>query len=239
MTTQVNIDTSANEPDSAQVAGYLREHPEFFSEHADLLAELRIPHPSGRAVSLVERQVQVLRDQNGELKTKLLSLVDVARDNDRLNERMHRLTVDLLQAGSLAGLVDALQHHMRNEFKADALALHLPGLDEAAQRDSGALPLDQLARARELFGQCFDNTKPVCGRLRLEQLEFLFHDQAAAIESAAVVPLSAKAQQGLLAIGSREVNRFNPCMDTLFLNHLGELMACLIGQAYRQTGCGE
>jgi uncharacterized protein YigA (DUF484 family) len=228
MTTQANAESRIEQPDTEQVASFLSNHPDFFDDHPELMAELRLSHSTGNAVSLIEKQVQVLRDQNRDLKNKLLELVDVAQDNDRLNQRMHQMTLDLLKAGSLLQLLDTLRDHLRNEFKADAIALHLPALDETQQREAGAkyLIIDETLKDR--FPGTYADGKPQCGRLKQEQLDIIFKDQAAAIESTAIVPLGDCADSGLLAIGSREVNRFNPCMGTLFLSHLGELLSCLL-----------
>jgi uncharacterized protein YigA (DUF484 family) len=228
MTTQANAESRIEQPDTEQVASFLSNHPDFFDDHPELMAELRLSHSTGNAVSLIEKQVQVLRDQNRDLKNKLLELVDVAQDNDRLNQRMHRMTLDLLKAGSLLQLLDTLRDHLGNEFKADAIALHLPALDETQQREAGAkyLIIDETLKDR--FPGAYADGKPQCGRFKQEQLDIIFKDQAAAIESTAIVPLGDCADSGLLAIGSREVNRFNPCMGTLFLSHLGELLSCLL-----------
>ena len=228
MTTQANAESRLEQPDTEQVASFLSNHPDFFDDHPELMAELRLSHSTGNAVSLIEKQVQVLRDQNRDLKNKLLELVDVAQDNHRLNQRMHQMTLDLLKAGSLLQLLDTLRDHLGNEFKADAIALHLPALDETQQREAGAkyLIIDETLKDR--FPGAYADGKPQCGRFKQEQLELIFKDQAAAIESTAIVPLGDCADSGLLAIGSREVNRFNPCMGTLFLSHLGELLSCLL-----------
>jgi uncharacterized protein YigA (DUF484 family) len=228
MTTQANAESGIEEPDTGQVASFLSNHPDFFDKHPGLLTELRLSHSTGKALSLIEKQVQVLRDQNQDLKNKLLELVDVAQDNNRLNDRMHQMTLDLLKAGSLVELLDALRDHLRNEFKADAIALHLPGLDETQQRETGATNLVIDATLKERFPTLCSEGKPQCGRLKQGQLDLIFKDQAAAIQSTAVVPLGEYAHSGLLAIGSREVNRFNPCMGTLFLSHLGELLSSLL-----------
>ncbi len=228
MTTTSSAETQISEPDAEQVSAFLKQHPHFFADHPGLLAEIQLSHSSGSAISLIERQVQVLRDQNQGLKTKLLELVDVARDNDRLNERMHQMTLDLLQASSLTDLLDTLENHLRNEFSADTITLHLPGLDEVRQRETGATDLIIDDTLKALFPGPFCEDKPQCGRLKQEQLDFLFQDQAAAIESAAVIPLGEHAEAGLLSIGSREVNRFSSSMGTLFLSHLGALLACLL-----------
>jgi len=228
MTTQANIDSQVNRTTAEQVCDYLGDNPAFFDDHPDLLAELNLSHSSGAAVSLIERQIQILRDRNADLKAKLLELVDVARENDRLNDRMHQMTLDLLKIRSLVELLDALEDHLRNEFKADAIAVHMTGLSEDQQRETTARRLEVNETLTQLFQPAFTEGKPQCGRLKREQLDVLFGDQAAAIESAAIIPLGKNAERGLLAIGSREVNRFNPCMGTLFLSHLGELLGGLL-----------
>ena len=225
MTTQANIEFEAAEANPEQISRYLGNHPEFFDDHPNLLAELRLSHSSGKAVSLVERQIQVLRDQNNDLKRKLRELIDVARDNDRLNQRMHAMTLDLLKAGSPSALMDTLEDHLRNEFKADAISMHLAATDPVTEQETAALKLDINDSVRELFKSAFVKNQPECGRLTRQQLDFLFREQSAVIQSAVVVPLGTRAEYGLLAIGNREPERFSAGMDTLFMSHLGELLA--------------
>ncbi|MCW9058698.1 MAG: DUF484 family protein [Gammaproteobacteria bacterium] len=213
---------------ATQVAEYLREHPEFFNEQTELVAELRIPHPVGPAISLLERQVTVMRDQNRDLKRKLMDLVQVARDNDRLNERMHQLILDLIKAGSLEQVIDTLNDHLRGEFKADTLSLLLYDMDRNRARECGILPIARDDAALEHFASFHKSGRPLCGRLKQAQLEFLFGDQAPAVGSAALVPIGRDASQGMLAIGSSEANRFHPGMGTLFLSHLGELISAVL-----------
>ncbi|VAW73529.1 Protein of unknown function DUF484 [hydrothermal vent metagenome] len=230
MTSQANAKPAVQEPDDAQVARYLANHPEFFENQAELIAGLRLSHVSGTAVSLIERQVQVLRDQNEGLKARLLELVDVARDNDRLSDRVHRMTLDLLATDNPASLTDTLEDQLRNEFNADAVSLFLTDVDDELQRECGVVKLETDDALKALFRPVFNEGKPQCGRLGADQFAFLFKEQAQAIESAAVIPLGHHAQAGLLAIGSREANRFNNDMGTLFLSHLGELLLALLKQ---------
>lgn len=231
MTSRANANPATDlQPDAQQVARYLTNHPEFFENHTELVAELRLTHRSGSAVSLIERQVQVLREQNEGLKARLLELVDVARDNDRLSDRVHRMTLDLLATDNAAALTDALEDRLRNEFGADSVSLFLADIDEQQQRESGIQRLDVNDELKTRFDAAYAEGKPQCGRLSAEQAEFLFREQAQAIESAAVIPLGDHAQAGLLAIGSREANRFNHSMGTLFLCHLGELLLALLKQ---------
>jgi hypothetical protein len=117
------------------VADYLRDNPDFFLNNTSLLATLQVPHGVDGAVSLVEHQVKVLRDQNRQLKRKLMDLVHVARDNNRLNERMHQLTLGLISSSSLEALLDTLREHLQGEFSADTVTIRLAGLPEARARE--------------------------------------------------------------------------------------------------------
>lgn len=229
MSTSQQSNPDALPLDEKSVADYLRENPDFFENHASLLADLEIPHPCGPAVSLVEHQVKVLRDQNRQLKRKLMDLVHVARDNNRLNERMHQLTLGLINADTLESLLDTLRDNLQGEFNADTVILRLAHLPESRARECGVDTFSSEAPELEHFEGFMKAGVPQCGRFKKEQLQYLFGDQAEAIESVALIPLGHKAASGLLAIGSQEASRFHPGMGTLFLTHLGELIGLLLG----------
>ena len=225
---QTRSDTPALEEKA--VADYLRDNPEFFQNNPSLLAGLHIPHSCGGAVSLVEHQVRVLRDQNRQLKRKLMDLVHVARDNNRLNERMHQLTLGLVSSSSLEALLDTLREHLQGEFSADTVTVRLAGIPEARARECAVDQFSSDDPQLEHFESFYKTCRPQCGRFKPEQLEYVFGDQAQAVESAALIPLGKNGQVGLLAIGSQESNRFHPGMGTLFLSHLGELLELLLVQ---------
>lgn len=230
MTTSQQTRAVATPLEEKTVADYLRDNPEFFVNNASLLATLEIPHVCGPAVSLVEHQVKVLRSQNQQLKRKLMDLVHVARDNNRLNERMHQLTLGLINAHSLEALLDTLRENLQGEFKADTVTLRLAGIPEALARECGVDTYSGDAPELEHFQSFLKACRPQCGRFKKEQLQYLFVDQDEAIESVALIPLGPKSTFGLLAIGSREASRFHPGMGTLFLTHLGELMGLLLAE---------
>jgi len=230
MTTSQRTHTPALPLEEKTVADYLRDNPEFFHNNTSLLAALQIPHAVGPAVSLVEHQVKVLRDQNSQLKRKLMDLVHVARDNNRLNERMHQMTLGLIKAGSLEALLDTLRDNLLGEFKADTVVIKLLGMPEAQARECDVDIFDPEAGELVHFESFLKSSRPQCGRFKQEQLQYLFGDQAQAIESVALIPLGIKPTLGLLAIGSREASRFHPGMGTLFLTHLGELTALLLSE---------
>jgi uncharacterized protein YigA (DUF484 family) len=228
MTTSQQTQSEALPLEEKTVADYLRNNPEFFQNNPSLLASLEIPHSCGPAISLVEHQIKVLRDQNAQLKRKLMDLVHVARDNNRLNERMHQLTLGLINSKSLESLLDTLRDNLEGEFNADTVTLRLTGLSDAQARECGVETYDPDTADLVHFEAFLKSSRPQCGRFKKEQLQYLFGDQAEAIESAALIPLGRNSTQGLLAIGSQEPSRFHPGMGTLFLTHLGELVGLLL-----------
>jgi uncharacterized protein YigA (DUF484 family) len=222
--------------DEKTVADYLRENPEFFQNNASLLADLEIPHSVGPAVSLVEHQVKILRDQNSQLKRKLMDLVQVARDNNRLNERMHQLTLELISTTSLVQLLDTLRDNLLGEFKADTVTLRVTGIPDPLARECDVNSFNPEAPELEHLESFLKSSRPQCGRFKPAQLTYLFGDQSEAIESAALVPLGQKCAFGLLAIGSQNASHFHPGMGTLFLTHLGELLGMLLALHSKKIG---
>src|SRR5688572_27188339 len=116
---------ASNLPEDA-IADYLQQNPDFFERHAPVLAKLKLPHGRGAAtVSLVDRQVLVLREKNEKLETRLRELIEVARDNDVLASKIHRLACRLLRARTAPALIDALEGSLREDFGASEWILLL------------------------------------------------------------------------------------------------------------------
>ncbi|MGH8279267.1 MAG: DUF484 family protein [Gammaproteobacteria bacterium] len=209
------------------VSDYLTHHPGFFEDHTDVLLRLEVPHPTGHAVSLIERQVDVLRRQHRQMERKLLDLIEVARNNDALIERIHRLAIALLEGENLADRLYTVQDELRNRFGADEVSLFLVGTPPEA--DAGpARWFEPGTTDLEQFREFLDADNPYVGRLRTSQLEFLFGEQAEHIASAALVPLAARGKLGVLALGSQEAERFGPTLGTAFLARIGELVTAAI-----------
>lgn len=203
------------------IAQYLLAHPKFFERHLEVLEQLNIPHPSGTAVSLLERQVQHLREQNGKLHQRLQELIKVARENDCLSRRMQTLNLMLIESRDLDEMIRGVHCVLRDEFSADVSILRLTGTSLPSQLDSQ----HQLSPAlQDLFKPLLRGHRPHCGRLTKVQSQALFAEAADSIASAAVIPLAGHNWQGVLAIGSHDDQRFGLGMGTLFLSRLGELL---------------
>lgn len=228
----MNEDGNARDPDGA-VIDYLRDHPEFFARHPDLVERLRVPHPCKPAVSLLEYQNRLLRERCQRLHDKLLELVAIARDNDRLAERVQRLALNLLDArGGLDELLHGIKAILRDEFKADGIALCLT---EPPTTGSSAVAEFLCPDVAGLFDDVFRVGQPRCGRLTPEQAAVLCGQGGSAAASAALIPLGGGDWRGLLVVGSANPDRFHPGVGTLFLERIGELVSQAL-QARLQAG---
>jgi uncharacterized protein len=211
------------------VADFLQQNPDFFERHAPVLAKLKLPHGRGTAtVSLVERQVLVLREKNEKLEARLRELIEVARDNDALANKIHRLACRLLKARTATALIDTLEGSLREDFGASEWILLLaPAANsELAKISSRHLRVvDALAHELKMFETLFESGRPRCGQIRDSQRDYLFGADTIEIASAALVPLGASAAHGLLAIGSPDSERFHPTMSTEFLARIGNLVS--------------
>jgi hypothetical protein len=212
------------------IAEYLKAHPDFFERHLTLLSGMRLPHrTTGGAISLVERQVDVLRQRNAALETKLRELVEVARTNDRLATRIHALALTLMRTRSREDVIDILDQQLREGFSVDQSALVLfdsvPGLAQGHSRFVRVVHREDPAVGP--FKSFLQNSAPRCSRVRDAQRDFLF-GPGAEIHSMALVPLGPRSEFGFLAIGSRDPDHFQPSKSIDFLARLGELAACAL-----------
>ncbi len=195
--------------DQQRVVDYLLAHPDLLLQQPDLLGQLELHHHSGDAVSLIERQVRALREQVERYQRQLGELVAVARDNEQVNQRLHKLTLELITALDPDEVRQILDQRLRDDFQAHGVALHL-NKEILADPD---------------FATLLNRRRVFCGRLTKGQLKTLFSDQAQGIRSVAVIALHNESLSGVLAIGSTDESRFHPGIGTDYLQRLGEIIA--------------
>jgi uncharacterized protein len=222
----------AQQSEEETVAHYLQQNPEFFENHLPLLARLRLPHArGGSTISLVERQVEVLRERHASLEQKLADFVTVARANDAVAEKLHRFTRRLLRAQTRQSAIEQLEASLREDFDSFHSVLVLIGEQNAAllpQRFVRQLAADD-ANLKS-FESLFTSGKPRCGQARDSQRDFLFAADAPDIGSVALVPLGEHGSLGLLALGSTDRDRFHPGMSTDFLARLADLISDVLSR---------
>ncbi len=200
------------------VAVWLRRHPKFLAQFPDLALSMVVPREDGPAASLASYQLEVLRDKNRELNRRLNELFGNAQDNERLAVRTHQLALALMRAGSAADTVRAMVASLSEDFAGDAVRVVL--FDAIANLSADWLTVIPEADGRLApFRDCLAANEPICGRLNPDKMQLLFGDQQDASQSVALMPLPGV---GLIAVGSRDGNRFFPGMGTLFLRLMGE-----------------
>ncbi len=220
------IPTLADPLEPEQIEAYLREHPDFFEQHQDLLAEISLPHESGSAVSLVERQVSILRERNIDMRNRLSKLLDNARDNDKLFDKSKRLVLSLIEGQDMGDIIDALYYSFDKDFNIHYTSLILIG--NADKIPSSQARIVSIGEAREQVGTLLKNSRAVCGTLGAKEMKFIFGEHASEIGSVATVPLIHGSVFGLLSVGNRDPHYYRSSMGTLFLSYIAEVLNRLL-----------
>ena len=213
---------------ASNVADYLRDHPEFFNNYQELLQDIIIPHASGDAVSLVERQVAILREQNEQTKKRMHELIEIARQNEELARRMHQLALTLMDVAEPKDIFNTLYNSLQRNFRADYVSVRLfakPAfVDSFAGEEFAGVDIPE----EILFKSIIKKRLPLSGNLKRQQQVFLFDDDGDEIASAVMVPLHGPGWGGILAIGSKDENRFQEGMGVELLANLGELLSYIL-----------
>ena len=205
-------------PDSDAVAAYLAAHPQFFAEHVALLGQVRLSSPlTGKAVSLQERQMEVMRDKYKTLELRMSELMRLAQDNAAIANKFHAWTAVLLRARHDAALPRALVDGLSTHFGVPQATLRLWNLADAHADAWFTAGVSQDAR---LFADSLQ--APYCGGNHdFEAVRWL--GDGAAVQSTVILPLRDDgATFGLLVLGSPDPRRFSADMATDFLIHIGE-----------------
>ncbi|GAB5451004.1 MAG: DUF484 family protein [Halioglobus sp.] len=204
------------------VREYLKANDDFLQRHPDMLDYLHISHASGSAVSLVEKQVSVLRERNVDMRHRLNSLTAHARENDRLYEQTRKLVLELLDAKSVTEMYQAFTTGMGNDFGVDHACMILFS-DEPAS----GYRTEPAEKAQAEIGSLLRSRQGVSGTLRADELKFLF-PEGGEVGSAALMTLFNGELLGLIAVGSSDANRYGSNVGTLFLSHIAEVIVRLL-----------
>jgi uncharacterized protein len=196
-----------------QVADFLTAHPDFFSQNPDILENLELPHQSGEAISLIERQVGMLRNRNEKIQRRLDNLLESARTNDKLFEKTKRLVLSMLSV---------LYESLATDFEIEFYRLILLADNDKIQ--SNYARIVSLTEANYAIGTLLRSNRAICGVLGSDELAFLFGEDGKKIGSVAATPLNNGRIFGVLAIGSSDPNYYRSSMGTLFLGYIAEVI---------------
>ena len=208
-----------------EVAAYLKEHPEFFEHHAELMAEIYIPHPhGGRAIPISERQILTLREKNRQIEGKLREVIQFGEENDAISEKVHRISVALLAASDIEGVLNAVHLNLREDFAVPHVALRV----WRANGHAGLPEFGAVSDASREFAASLAGAH--CGGHAMVDTASLFGEASAHLRSFSYLPLRDGETFGLLALASEDPQRFYPEMGTLYLKRLGDLVGAAIAR---------
>lgn len=216
-------DMATESLDPRQVETFLSEHPAFFKHRPELLTALELPHGGAGAVSLVERQVNLLRERNIEMRHKLASMTQHAEDNDVLFSGTRETVLRLLALDASSAIGDTIRQCFSSLF--DAEMANLIWL-ESANDELGITP-DLGASALTTVTGLIKHQQPFAGVFRAEEMAALF-GESESDGSAALVPLIFNdLLVGVLTVGSNDVHRYDSNVGTLFLEYIADVIVHL------------
>jgi uncharacterized protein YigA (DUF484 family) len=207
------------------VLRFLRQHPGFFSQYPDLLAQLQVVDDSGAVTNLVNYQVKVLQEKNQQLGEQLQALMAAARSSEKLLDKVFELALKFSTLGPDQSSLNAFMDYVREAFPSDFLALAV--VPERVPPDTRMQHVKLVSDGDEfatLFRDVIEQSEPLCGRIKADKREYLFGKDASEVASVALMPLGESARSGLLAFGSRDERRFEPGMSTDILQKLAQLL---------------
>ncbi|TSE32040.1 hypothetical protein Tther_00243 [Tepidimonas thermarum] len=216
------------------IAQFLVNTPDFFERHAELLASVQLTSPhAGRAVSLLERQVELLRERLRQLELRTADMIRHGQDNAALLERLQRWTCALLATEDPGALPEAVTDGLARSFDVPQVALKLWGADPSWADAPWAQGASEDARA---FAASL--RQPYCGaNPGLEAVQWLPEPQAVA--SLALLPLRAVPEAdafGLLVLASPDARRFQASAGTDFLARIGEQAGAALSRLLPRQG---
>lgn len=211
-----------------EVVAYLKAHLDFLSRHPDLLEAIELKHKAGSAVSLIERQVDMLRAKNARLEDKLERLLAAARDNEQRAENVQRLARTLMRAPSLAAVAAGLAKCMREDFGIEETFIGLSSSQFKRHDIEGVVPVEPEGKLARAFENFFRTRLIECGPLAADKAQLLFPKAATPPASAAIIPLEKDKHLGMIALGAVDADRFQPRQGKLFLEMTAELVAAAV-----------
>lgn len=212
-------------PNADSVLKFLTHNPDFFNQHSEVLPRLSIPHHTGQAVSLIEKQVSVLRNKCCSLENSLRDLIHVARENEQLHQRLHGLIQDIITASSIDDVVSLTRENLMTNFNADDVRVVLVSSEKAEDSSADYLALEADDPGLALFSDIYKKRETRCGELSDAQKQLIFGADAQDVASAAIIPLIHNRELGLVVLASKDEARFALGKGVMFLNQLGEVLS--------------
>jgi uncharacterized protein len=227
--TELSTEQKTIEINDSHVLSYLKEHPDFFERNTSLLGTMRLQSShGGRAISLQERQMEVMREKHKALEAKLAELIHIARDNDAIVDKMHLWTRQLLVAQDNSKLADLVLATLSSQFNVPMIALRVWGVKTEFTHlpVAHAVPVETITLANSMM-------VPYCGMNSDFQAATWLPDEGNQARSLALLPLRVGADPksfGLMVLGSPDPERFKASMQTAYLSSIAEIASAALSR---------
>ena len=118
-----NKKTSKKQKSEAEkVESYLIKNKHFFDDKNNLLSQLNLPHDEKGSISLVERQIEILRKENKAQKDKLIQFIETASANDIISKKIQSLAASLISSGSQKNTFEITYNSLFNDFEIEYIS---------------------------------------------------------------------------------------------------------------------
>ena len=214
---------SKNSIDPKQVEEFLILNPDFLKTNSHILNAIEIIHETGGAVSLIQRQVEMLRKNYDSTSENLIKLIKIAEENEKIFEKTKTLILDLILSKTLTEIVSKTEETFLKDFSSDFCKLIF-------FKKNSNLPKGRIIdpkEAHKIIGKKYNAADIFCGPMNEKESSFIFGKSSGA-KDCALVPIRNSECPGMLALGSKEEEKYSKENDTLFLEFVSESLSRLI-----------
>ncbi|OUU80296.1 MAG: hypothetical protein CBC38_02580 [Gammaproteobacteria bacterium TMED78] len=217
------------------IDAFLDQNPDIFNDHPRLLEKINLSYDSQQgSVSLVERQVAILKAQNLKYKKELENIIIAGEKNEFFLKKIHKLYLKQIIENNLVKRMDLIDRFLHQGFSiASAVIIIFSSINNKvlSYEKKGFIKLVSRDHKKlDSFASFFESGQPRCGAIKDDQRDFLFGNEKE-INSAALIPIGSKLKLGFLAIGSEDKDYFNPSLSTDILSSLGELIYAILSNS--------
>jgi uncharacterized protein YigA (DUF484 family) len=213
------------------IINYLQKDTDFFIRHPEQLLAINVSNRSGKIASLINHQVNVLKERNQHLKDKLNEMIKYAEYNEKIMAQIFELTLRLSQISHVANVTKYFCAFVKKAFDCNMIRIIVPVYDKL-NSNSTVLCVENEEPFTSLFNEFMRSNRPICGRLRAEKLKFVFGKKADKIGSSVMLPIGDNAEKGVLIFASEHESRFHPDMSTDLLSRLAQILEFKLSKTF-------
>jgi hypothetical protein len=213
------------------IINHLQNDTDFFIRHPEQLLAITVNNRNGKVASLINHQVNVLKERNQQLKDRLSEMIQYAEYNEKIMAQIFELTLRLSQISHVANVTKFFSAFVKKAFDCKMVRIIVPVYDKL-NSNSSVLCIENEELFLSLFNGFMKSNRPICGRLKADKLKFVFDKKADTIGSSVMLPIGENAQKGILIFASEQESRFHPDMSTDLLMRLAQILEYKLSKSF-------